>query len=171
VVYVADEDGDGGFELRAIPIDGSAPSSMLGPLGDHRIFFFELSSDGTRVVYRRELSLGWIEIYSAPLDGSTPAVRLDGPMPDVFDVSFTPDGSQCLYRSIVRTAGTSGSPSPRWTGVNRHAGWTFRWPRIAAWRPSWSLPSDHASSTSPIRRRTSAMSSSPFPWQEARLRS
>ena len=121
VVYVADEDRDGSFELRAIPIDGSAPSSMLGgPLGD-RENAFELSPDGTRVVYRRELSPGWIEIYSAPLDGSTPAVRLDGPMPDVFDVAFTPDGSQCLYRVVrddgwnleIAMAEVDGSQPPR----------------------------------------------------------
>ena len=81
-MYVADEQGDVP-ELFSARVDGSAPAQRLnapftaaqgfGPLGPH--FAITLTSD--RVLYGADQETdGALELWSAPIDGSAPAVRI-----------------------------------------------------------------------------------------------
>ncbi len=81
VVYLADQDTDGIYELYSVPIDGSAaPVKLSGALDDYSsVDSFEISADGSRVVYIVSLdTYGAYELYSAPIDGSAAPVKLNG---------------------------------------------------------------------------------------------
>jgi len=76
VVYIADQEQDGRFELYSVPSDASSPPVKLnGPLVDGGNVLpynrgFELSADGTRVVYRADQETDGVdELYSVPIDG------------------------------------------------------------------------------------------------------
>src|SRR5262249_11435187 len=83
VVYLADQETRDVDELSSVPVDGAAPPFKLNPsprspAGDVRSF--ALSHDGSRVVFTSTLvTLAEPQLYSAPVDGSAPAVLLDGP--------------------------------------------------------------------------------------------
>jgi len=81
VVYLADQDTDGVYELYSVPIDGSAaPVKLSGVLDDYSsVDRFEISADGSRVVYIVDLEGYEIyELCSAPIDGSAAPVKLNG---------------------------------------------------------------------------------------------
>ncbi len=60
-------------ELRRIPIDGSQPSSPLTALLPGELLAFELTSDGSDVVFIGDpLTSGVVQLFTVPLDGSTP---------------------------------------------------------------------------------------------------
>jgi Tol biopolymer transport system component len=90
VVYLADQDVDGVFELYSRPADFSAlPVKLSGTMvngGD--VTDYRISPDGSRVVYRADQDAdGVIDLYSAPVDGSAPPVRLNLSRPNA-DVEY-----------------------------------------------------------------------------------
>jgi Tol biopolymer transport system component len=127
VVYMADEEQDDVLELFSAPLDGSGPAVKLSgtlvaggnvlavPSFAPAVAFAPMTSGaGARVLYVADQEVDEVfELYSAPLDGSQPAVKLSGPLVadgDVVLVSppFTdgplwpqpsPDGSRAVYRA------------------------------------------------------------------------
>ena len=69
--------------LIALASSAAQTVRLNGPLAQPRVGdvqSFALSPDGTRVVYRADVQrAGQYELFSAPLDGSEPAVRLHAP--------------------------------------------------------------------------------------------
>ena len=68
VVYRADQDTDGVFELYSVPITGGAPTKLNGPLipGGDVQSGFQISPDGATVVYIAEQDTnGVAELYAA----------------------------------------------------------------------------------------------------------
>ncbi len=89
----------GGLKLYSVPIDGSQAPVQFSSAG--QALQFQISPDGTRVVYRT-----YFDLYSAPTDGSQPAVKLNGRFgPDsgsyhvMLGPSFqiSPDGKRVVY--------------------------------------------------------------------------
>lgn len=85
VVYTADQDVDEVVELYSAPLDGSAaPVQLSGALvagGDVALSFHQISPDSSRVVYVADQDVdGVSELYSVPLDGSAPPVKLHPPL-------------------------------------------------------------------------------------------
>lgn len=97
-VYVALSSGSD--TLFRAPIDGSGPSQPLGS----DIRSLEIAPDGQHVVFTARQPGGGTELFSVPLDGSVPAVRLSGGGA-VGDHHVTPDGSTVVYRGDEETAG------------------------------------------------------------------
>ncbi len=88
VVYSADQDTRDVRELYSAPLDGSAaPTKLSGAMvenGGLPMYSggFKISPDGSRVVYRADQDTDEVfELYSAPVDGSTAAVKLNGLLP------------------------------------------------------------------------------------------
>lgn len=113
VLYVAEQDVDGRDELYAAPIDGSAPPTKLngalvaggdvglpGPMGMPMGI-----GAGDRVVYVADQEQDErYELFSVPLDGSAPPVKLSAPLVAGGDVAgndvpfvLSPDRSRVLY--------------------------------------------------------------------------
>jgi WD40 repeat protein len=84
VVYRADQDTDEVFELWSVPLDASTPPvrlhASLAPDRDVPAFGFRITADSRRVVFVVEDGLGVARLWSAPLDGSAPALELSGPL-------------------------------------------------------------------------------------------
>lgn len=103
-VYVADQDTLGVFELYGVPLDQSSPpvklSGTMPPNGDVAGSPALLTAGGT-VVYRADPFVdGAFELFSAPIDGSQPAVQLSGPMlagRTIYHFALTPDGTRAVY--------------------------------------------------------------------------
>jgi Tol biopolymer transport system component len=103
VTFVCDSLIDERFELFSAPNDGSAAAIRLNAdlitTGDVDPASVHVSPDGSRVVYRADaLVEGVHELYCAPVDGSTAALRL-GPGLDVAPETITihPDGQSALF--------------------------------------------------------------------------
>lgn len=106
-VYVADQERAGVHELYRVPLDlGAAPVRLHAPLPSNGDVLVAVRPNlglgaGGRVVYRADAAQDEaFELYSVPLDGSQPEVRLSGRLTsggDVHDFALTPDGSQVLY--------------------------------------------------------------------------
>jgi hypothetical protein len=90
----------GPLELFVRPVDGSAAALRLSPAGTD-VRDFRLGPDGTRAVYRADPVAGQDEIFSVPLDGSAPPVKLNGPIPPFYQgvraYGFSPDGQRVVY--------------------------------------------------------------------------
>jgi Tol biopolymer transport system component len=108
VIFRGDVDVDQRFELYSVPLDGSAlPTKLNPPIAGGRDveIRFTISPDGSRVVYRMDGDLNnQIELYSAPIDGSSPSVKLNRPFTDanadVADfIKLTRDGTQVVFRA------------------------------------------------------------------------
>ena len=104
VVYVADEDAVDVFELFSAPIDGSAPALRLNPplpSGADVGFQFRIHPAGDFVVYvADQVQNNRFQLFVVAIDGSTPALRINAPLPAQGDVTWfdvTPDGSRVLY--------------------------------------------------------------------------
>ena len=109
-VYRADQDTDEVFELYGVPLprspfDPIAPANRLSGPYQNVTFGFRVSPDGSRVVYRASrddivfTSQGY-ELFSAPVDGSSPAVRISQPLGAVGTVGtfeISPDSSRVVY--------------------------------------------------------------------------
>ena len=116
IVHVGDLDRDEVFELYSAPADGSTPAVKLNPdsiVGD--VSFVPggatpilISPDGTRVVYQaNQESFAKTELYSVPIDGSSSAIKLNGPLVsggnvqhtigDAHDAAISPDGTRVVY--------------------------------------------------------------------------
>ena len=115
VVYLSDHSDVAFFdEIYSVPIDGSsAPIRLSGPrvAGGELFDIGQVSPDSSRVVYVADQDTDEaFELYSAPIDGSSPAVRLNGPLGadgDVFPnffgyfpfltVEISADSSRVVY--------------------------------------------------------------------------
>ena len=112
VVFIADQQTNDVFELFSAPIDGSSAAVKLNaplPPGGNLLFSaqteFEISPDGTRVVYRADQDADEVfELYSVLIDASAAPVKLNGPMvagggirtiQDCFRISS--DGTRVVY--------------------------------------------------------------------------
>ncbi len=104
VVFASDPDVQYELELFSAPIDGSAGPVQIsgqmvanGDVGDS----FQLTPDSTRVVYEADQDTdGLIELYSAPIDGRSAPVKLNGPLPVnhfVRQFEISPDSSRVVY--------------------------------------------------------------------------
>ena len=118
VVYVADEQENSRFELFSAPIDGATPAVKLNPtpvtggdlgggVGGKR---FQISPDGTRVVYRADqLTNDVAELFSVPIDGSASATRLNPTLVAGGDVTgeyrIDPTGARVVYMADQETDG------------------------------------------------------------------
>ncbi len=102
VVYQESDGSPSGHRrLHSIPLGGGAAIQLSGPLADGS-YDYRISSDSTRVVYRAEKeSPIKLELYSVPLDGSAPAVKLNGPIQASGNVlsgpMISPDGQWVVY--------------------------------------------------------------------------
>lgn len=109
VVYVADQDASGVYELYGVSITGGPAVKLNGPLvpgGDVGILNegvpMKVSPDSSRVVYLADQDTdGVLELYSVPLAGGA-ATKLNGPMVaggDVVDGGFviSPDSTRVVY--------------------------------------------------------------------------
>ncbi|NOT31253.1 MAG: hypothetical protein HOP15_12470 [Planctomycetes bacterium] len=111
--FFADPDGDDRMELFGVPVDASeSPRRLNGPLvaGGHLVevqywdgfpIFDEpwlAIGSGNRVVYRGDQDTdGVIELFSAPIDGSEPPVKIGGPNASFDLCLLTPDGTRALF--------------------------------------------------------------------------
>lgn len=106
VVYVADERVDDLDELFAAPTDGTRASVRISanllPGSEVQRLAPVPSPDGTRALYFVTDGLGPADLWSAVLDGTTPAVPL---AERVFAARFDATGSQVLFSSDLRVAG------------------------------------------------------------------
>ena len=106
IVYVADQLTNNRNELFAGPLDGSTSavriSAPLGAGGNVQEDF-QLDPVRPRVVYRADQFVNeTYELFSVALDGSEPALALNGPLGEGDDVStgfvVGPDGTRVLFR-------------------------------------------------------------------------
>jgi Tol biopolymer transport system component len=102
-LYVADQVQDGLFELRRVPADASSGSILLSHVllaGES----FDLSASrqpvafaaSQRVIYQT-LSSTQRRLFSAPLDGSAPAVELVTSAATPFSFAVSADGAELFY--------------------------------------------------------------------------
>jgi Tol biopolymer transport system component len=110
VVYRSDDNTSLETEVFSVPFDLSAPPVKLsGPLASSLsdVDEFAISPNSTHVIYRGDQDLyGVEELYSAPIDGSAPAVKVSAPQTFGYaillfprEASFTADGTTLVYKS------------------------------------------------------------------------
>jgi hypothetical protein len=108
VVYAADQDADGRLELYSVPIDGSSAAVKInGPMvaaGDVTADSYRITPDGARVVYRADQDMDErFDLYSAPISGAGPVVRLSSALGPTRDVQpeflVLADSSAALFRA------------------------------------------------------------------------
>jgi len=105
VIYLADQNTDNVFELFSAPIDGSSAAVKLN--GDlvsngNVLSSFKISPDSSRVIYQADQNNNDIfELFSAPIDGSASASRLNSNLPSGGDVlgdfKISSDSSHVVY--------------------------------------------------------------------------
>ena len=103
VVYRIDELQGPLARLWVVPIDGGASTPLTAPLETGGALLVDPT--GTRVVFEAG-SPRDVQLYSVPLDASSPPVSLGGPRPFGTRIT-TPDGSRVLFLSEV--TGDSGA--------------------------------------------------------------
>src|SRR5262245_27114912 len=84
VVFIADKDTAGRFELYSVPANGSAAPIKLSAglafgAGDVGVSEFQISPDSSKVVFRADPNTGGgvDEIFSAPINASAAPVKLN----------------------------------------------------------------------------------------------
>jgi Tol biopolymer transport system component len=109
VVYQADQQTDGVFELYSVPLAGpaSAGVKLNGPLvpGGNVDFIIRISQDSSRVVYRADQQTDEIfELYSVPLTGpASGGDKLNGPLvvggnvTGTYGFHISPDSQRVVY--------------------------------------------------------------------------
>lgn len=97
--------GSGASDLWSLPADGSGAPTRLSRLSGTRrgILRHEMSPDGSRVAYVADQdTFDKYELYSAPVDGSSEPVKLNGTLANSAQVrtgiGFSADGSRYVYR-------------------------------------------------------------------------
>ncbi|HEX6883957.1 MAG TPA: hypothetical protein VF530_11295, partial [Planctomycetota bacterium] len=84
VAYLVDQEVDGQFRLYSVPTDGSQVFSALTaplPAGAQVWPDFRISPDSEHLIFLTDAAdVGTFELYSVPLAGGAPAVRLNGPL-------------------------------------------------------------------------------------------
>jgi Tol biopolymer transport system component len=113
VVYLADQEEAGRFELYSVPCDGSAaPTRLNGSLvtnGDvagstapTTLGAFQITPDGQRVVYRADQRTNEVfELFSVAIEGGTASLRSGAMVAggDVFEFQVAPDSIGVLFRA------------------------------------------------------------------------
>jgi Tol biopolymer transport system component len=82
VVYVADKDADGVFEIYSVPITGGTPTKLSGAMvvGGSVFSNIQISADSSRVVFRADKDVdATTELYSVPIAGGA-VTKLSGPV-------------------------------------------------------------------------------------------
>jgi Tol biopolymer transport system component len=107
IAYVADQVTEGVFELFSVPVSGG-PATKLNPpfvpggsvLGFQR---FLLGGGGLRLVYLADQETNDVpELFSVPIDGSGPSVKISGSLASgetVRDYLVSADGSRVVYQT------------------------------------------------------------------------
>ncbi|MSR63153.1 MAG: hypothetical protein EXS08_11985 [Planctomycetes bacterium] len=132
-------------ELRCVPVDGSAGAVLVQRLtapADIQTYYytashFDFGPDGARVVFRADKDTDEVfELYSAPRDGSAPAIKISGTLAaseDVLDYGFGQTGGRVVYRTQpgpgerLRSAPIDGSAAPIELTTSAHqAAYEFR---------------------------------------------
>ena len=104
VVYRADQDTEGVYELYSVPIGGGKVKKLNSTLvsgGD--VSRFQISPDSSRMVYRADQDTDWVyELYSVPIGGGT-VTKLNSTLVNNGGVSYSfqisPDSSRVVYRA------------------------------------------------------------------------
>lgn len=121
VIYRADQDIDGKFELFQVPIAGGTPVRVQDLVPDDWwIYDFQITNDGTYVVYEQRPPLGPdpMQLHATALDGSVRR-RLDADQADEFKLSS--DSARAVYRAysdpdaeyhLYSVPITGGTPTP-----------------------------------------------------------
>jgi WD40 repeat protein len=110
VVYHSDQQVDARYEIFSVPIDSSGPSIKLNAAlpaqGDVDNSPYarthEITADSLRVIYRADQEAdGVFQLYSAPIDGSSPPVRLNAPLPlgGGVEAGFRVGAERAAYRA------------------------------------------------------------------------
>ena len=108
VVYQADQDSEDLSELYSVPVAGPASANVKLngplPLGGVVTTGYQISPDGSRVVYRAEQQAdGVVELFSVPLTGpSSAGIKLNGAFVaggDVSSFAISRDGRWIVYRA------------------------------------------------------------------------
>ena len=113
VLYRADQETNGVFELYSVPSEGGAPIRLNAELvngGDVDDNGLQFSPDGSRVLYLADQETNGVdELYSVPSEGGTPiklnAELVVGGNVDDDGLQFSPDGSRVLYLADQETNG------------------------------------------------------------------
>ena len=106
VVFLSDQDVDDVFELYSVPINGhTQPTKLNTPIiGGFGVWSgYQISADSKYVVYLADQNLGHVaELYSVPIDGSTPPIQINTPMSGGFNSSsfqISNNGHTVVYRA------------------------------------------------------------------------
>jgi len=110
--------------LYSAPLDVPGPAVRLDGVDQpfRAVFGFELAAAAPRVAYVSDEDEGVPQVFGVPLDGSTPAVKLNGPLPlgpvtgDVDKCEFSPDSQWVVYRADGDTEGVPELYSVRTNG-------------------------------------------------------
>lgn len=106
VVYAGDQRAEGVRELFSVPVDGSAPPVQLSPtlvLDGDVLDGFVIDPTSTFAAFRVRPDPTHCTLYTAPIDGSAPALRqlrADGSEGIAPDFRFYPDGSGLAARVL-----------------------------------------------------------------------
>lgn len=103
VVYRADQETDGTFELYGVPIGGGAVVKLNEPAIAGDVLDFEVSPDARQVVYRADQERALVfELYSVPIGGGY-SIKLNGVLVErgtVFEgFEIAPDSTRVVYRA------------------------------------------------------------------------
>ena len=104
VVYLADQDTDGVFELFSVPLTGGPPTKLNGALvsGGSVGINFQISPNSGRVIYIADQEEDDVEeLFSVPLAGGT-ATKLNPPLVTggiVLNAKISPDSSRAVYQA------------------------------------------------------------------------
>lgn len=101
VLYLADQNFDERLELFSVPIAGGAAVRINEPLDAfEKVRSFAVAPDASRVLYLADQLQGQIELWSAPLAGGSPALRLNSPGQQVQGPIAVTGSGQAVYRSF-----------------------------------------------------------------------
>ncbi|HEX6886228.1 MAG TPA: hypothetical protein VF530_22835 [Planctomycetota bacterium] len=132
VVFSADEEGDGVFELYSAPQDGSAPRTRLSEPGP-TVRLLALDPAGTRALYvHRPTFSVYGALHVVPVDGSAPPLAL-WTAPGARDAWVTPDGTRVLFsvdavlRERLYVTPLDGSGTPLELAITPPGAFTFGW--------------------------------------------
>jgi Tol biopolymer transport system component len=112
VVYMADQETYGQWDLCTVPITGGSPLKLNSPLPPGRdVGNYWISPDGSRVLFMSNQGAeGYMELYSVPTAGGTP-VKLSIPVGTSSGSGqgqFSPDSSLVLYDPLSPLAAPKG---------------------------------------------------------------
>jgi len=98
VVYLAVENAQNGSELFAVPVSGGTPVK-LGTPGGTASSDYEITPDGSTVLFNASDGSGTFELFAVPIVGGN-ATLLSAPLVDggdVIDLAISPDGMTAVY--------------------------------------------------------------------------